>query len=496
MRRTIARILVLALCLCLLVPLLPAQGYAQETGEAENISDVSLVTASQSVASLYPLFDGKERVNTLIGDGGWMELESEGGIGSLYLLFEVEYPGFVLSDPTTGEEYTVETEGFLHKYVDIREYFGTEPQKLRISFENGPIRVDEIYVFGPGQVPGWVQQWEPSADGEADLVLFSTHCDDEQLFFAGLLPYYAGELGLKVQLVYLTDHRNLTNARVHEMLNGLWAVGVRCYPVLGPFPDYFTNSLQNAYDLYRVQGYSQEKLEGYVVEQLRRFRPLVAVGHDLEGEYGHGAHRMFADLLTTSLKAAADPERYPESAETYGTWDVPKTYLHLYPENKIVMDWDRPLTHFDGKTAYEVTRDLGFPCHVTQVPQYAWYYQGAETAKDVSQYSPCEYGLFRSTVGDDVKKDDFFENIPADYREAAEAAAVTEPETVPEETEEPTEAQTEPEQTTEPVETEAAERELPGQTSAIGGNWLIYPAIGVLVLIGLAVAVDRLQKSK
>lgn len=500
MRRTVARILVLVLSLCLLVPMLPAQTFAQEDGEAENISSVSLVKEAQSVSSSFPLFDGDMRVTTLIGSNGWMELEHAGGIGSIYLIFSTAYDEIRLSDPVTGEEHSVDVGSMLHKYVDVREYFGTAPERLRITFGAEPVRINEMYVFGPGEVPGWVQKWETCPEGEADLLLFSTHCDDEQLFFAGLLPYYAGELEMKVQVAFFTNHWNVNAYRAHEMLNGLWAVGVRFYPVMGEFPDFFTNSVQNAYDLYRVQGYPKEMLEGFIVEQLRRFRPLVAVGHDLEGEYGHGVHMMYADTLTTALNAAADPNMYPESAEAYGVWDVPKTYLHLYPENQIVMDWDRPLTRFDGKTAYEVTRDLGFPCHASQLNQYRWYFQGADTAKDVQQYSPCEFGLFRSLVGDDVKKDDFFENIPEDYRRASEPASATEPETVPEETQEATVVQETQDQATEPQqtieETSVSEREQSVQTASIGGNWLIFPAIGVIVLIGLAVAVDRLQKNR
>ena len=76
------------------------------------------------------------------------------------------------------------------------------------------------------------------------------------------------------------------------------------------------------------------------------------------------------------------------------------------------MDWDQPLESFDGMTAYEVTKELGFPCHVSQVSGFLWYMAGADTAAEVAQYSPCEYGLYRSTVGPDVKKNDFFENVP------------------------------------------------------------------------------------
>ena len=106
-----------------------------------------------------------------------------------------------------------------------------------------------------------------------------------------------------------------------------------------------------------------------------------------------------------------DPGQYPESAEKYGLWDVPKTYLHMYPEGQIEMDWDQPLERFDGMTAYEVTKFIGFPAHVSQYWDFAWYTAGFETSKEVPKCGPREYGLFRTTVGEDVEKNDFFENV-------------------------------------------------------------------------------------
>jgi hypothetical protein len=35
-----------------------------------------------------------------------------------------------------------------------------------------------------------------------------------------------------VQVVYLTDHNNNGEYRVHEMLDGLWSFGMDIYPVL------------------------------------------------------------------------------------------------------------------------------------------------------------------------------------------------------------------------------------------------------------------------
>ena len=79
------------------------------------------------------------------------------------------------------------------------------------------------------------------------------------------------------------------------------------------------------------------------MEYLRRFRPQVVVGHDPNGEYGHPQHIINTETLMDALTLAADPTYSEETAADYGVWDVPKTYLHLYGENRITMDWDRPL---------------------------------------------------------------------------------------------------------------------------------------------------------
>ena len=110
------------------------------------------------------------------------------------------------------------------------------------------------------------------------------------------------------------------------------------------------------------------------------------------------------------MAVSGDGKAYPESASAYGVWDVPKTYIHLYEENPIVMDWDQPMENFDGKTPYEVSRDLGFVCHGSQYENWARFFS-ADKASGLPTYSPCQYGLYRTTVGADRNKNDMFENV-------------------------------------------------------------------------------------
>ena len=385
--------------------------FCSPKAQAAEISGSECVVGYTGFSTLTRLFDGRTMESAKIRKGGTITLAHDSGIASVYLVFGTEYGEFTVTDTETGETKTAGETGYLHEFADLEALFGYVPAQVTLSFDRTDVQLAELSVFTPGQIPDWVQRWAPPAEGEADLVLFSTHGDDEQLFFAGMLPYYGGELGYNVQVVYMTDHRNMTVRRCHEMLDGLWAVGVRHYPVFGSFGDYNSQSLSDAYRIYSQKGISREDILAYVVENIRRFRPKVAVGHDLRGEYGHGMHMIYAELLCQAVQIAADETWFAESARLYGLWDVPKTYLHLYRDSQITVNWDIPLERFGGMTAYEVTKKLGFPCHVSQQTYYSWYFEGKDTAAAITECSPCEFGLYRSTVGEDVLKNDFFENV-------------------------------------------------------------------------------------
>lgn len=358
------------------------------------------------------------------------------GIGGIYIEFDRPPGEWTLTDPASGVDVVCGKQGFLHEYVGVAELLGYVPQALELRFGVGTVIAD-IYGLSQGKLPDWVQTWEAPCE-QADLLLLSTHSDDEQLFFAGMLPYYAVERGLAVQVAYVVQHFEAqgveNHVRPHEQLDGLWAVGIRNYPVMSKLPDLYGESKnrQEAFEktcaVYEAAGFSYEDFEGYITECLRRFRPLVVVSHDLDGEYGHGAHVVSAAALTEAISAAADGNRYPESAQAYGVWQVEKTYLHLYEENAIVMDWDTPLESLGGRTAFQVSQE-GFGCHVSQ--HWTWFYKwmyGTEgnpitKASQITRYSPCLYGLYDTQVGADVAGGDFFEHIVTYEERAAEEAA-------------------------------------------------------------------------
>ena len=94
--------------------------------------------------------------------------------------------------------------------------------------------------------------------------------------------------------------------------------------------------------------------------------------------------------------------------------------MHLYEKNKIVMDYDEASDYFGGKTPFQMSQQ-GFLCHASQ--QGTWFKKwifgknGEITkASQITKYSPCNYGLYFTAVGEDTLKNDMLENITT-YKE-------------------------------------------------------------------------------
>lgn len=333
------------------------------------------------------LVDGSMSTKRATSAGDILSLDSAEPLGGVYLAFDRPTEAYTV---TTGmEEIRVDT-GFLHQWVP----FSSETRHVDIQLPEGILC--GISAWTAGEPPAdRVQQWQPPYE-DCDLLLLPTHADDDQLWFGAAMAIYADQ-GKKVQVAYLTNHWS-EPYRPHELLNGLWQSGVRAYPIISDFPDYYSESLEHAKTLYDV-----DAMQAFLVSLLRRFRPEVVIGHDLDGEYGHGVHQLNAWLLTQALEQSGDASCFPESARQYGVFDVPKTYLHLYPERKLELEIDTPLANLGGRTAFETAQD-GYACHVSQQQYWFKVFRSGE-------YSCRDFGLYRTTVGEDTGIGDLFEHI-------------------------------------------------------------------------------------
>ena len=283
--------------------------------------------------------------------------------------------------------------GYLHEYLSLDGV-----TQASIYFDSADIC--NVYVYDNEPLPENVQQWQEPTESGVDLLLLATHSDDDQLFFAGLLPLYASRENTSVAVAYFANHYDTYN-RTHELLNGLWHCGVRVYPEISPFPDGYSESAKEAAAFLETRGFDKESVNAFHALLLEKYKPQIVVLHDFNGEYGHGAHMHATESFTDFIAS-------------YNGYLPKKVYVHLYKENPIVIDIDTPSDTFGGKSAFNVSQEA-FKYHKSQ--HWTWFYDwiygknnDITSSSQINKYNPAQYGLYYTLVGADTQND-MFENI-------------------------------------------------------------------------------------
>lgn len=418
------RLKIIAPILLALLLLLAAPAWAEE---ADNLTAGCTVRVVDKTGKVKAITDGKYTTfwESSKRKEPWVVLTSEKPVYGLYLCFRTLPESYVVQK-ANGEDWVTVADGKAGYHHAFYELDGLKKIRILSTAEKkNTLGFNEIFAFGQGEVPDWVQRWDPPAE-KADLLFLIAHPDDELLFTGGAIPTYGAELGKQVEVAYLTPSNP---TRRSEALNGLWHLGVRNYPVFGNFSDRYAKSgkLKDAYKL--IKG-GQNTVWSWVTEQYRRFRPDVVVTQDLNGEYGHPQHKMIADAAVQCFTKAADANEFTESAEKYGPWQVQKLYVHLYGDegSQTVLDWDRPLAAFSGKTGAELAAEA-FALHVSQKGMGAGKGKKFEEFRvettGAEKYPYNRFGLHDTEVGPDEARDDFLEHLASaagpDAGKAAEA---------------------------------------------------------------------------
>jgi len=393
-RRKVKKIAVwcFAAILLILLPVLAGADTAQEiksgvtfeaNGKAKNVEEMR----DDDFGTYFPL---KEK-------NGWLEIHSEEEIhGVSVMLFDkfsqpLSYE-LQIRD-VSGEWVTTDksAEDYLVQWHELEK--GTKELRI-LATSRERLRIAELRLFGEGEKPAEIQHWKTL--GKCDMMLLTAHPDDETLWFAGLLPTYAGERKLRVQPVVMVP---TGGERKLEVLSAFWTCGVTAYPEFLGLVDKNGKSVEKQYKVWR----GQNRVLGLVTEVIRKHQPEVLVTHGERGEYGHGAHKTACDAAKLSVKYAAKESRFKESAKKYGTWQVKKLYLHEYDKNVIPCDWSVPLEAFGGKTGYEVAAEA-FAWHRSQIKR-DWEYEIH------GKHDNAAFGLYFTTVGQDTGTGDFMEHI-------------------------------------------------------------------------------------
>lgn len=272
--------------------------------------------------------------------------------------------------------------------------FPPETRQVQLTLPDETNWVWNLCVYDENHPDNAVQQWLPMAE-KLDLMVISPHQDDELLFYGGLIPY-AAHIGADVGVVYMA---NCGRSRYHEALDGLWTAGLRNHPIFMHWQDQWGSNVNYARKSWSQDGADPQK---EMVRLIRKYKPEVIVGPDLEGEYGHAQHKLTAELICGAIPLAMDESYDQESAATYGVWEVKKVYLHLYSENRIEMDWTQPFTPGSPISPIFLAKEA-FDKHRTQ--------QGFSMDRDGVKSDNRIFGLYYTAVGPDEAKNDIFEHI-------------------------------------------------------------------------------------
>lgn len=372
----------------------PSTIKADETQTNEAVSVDFTINHSSSDTALVTDNSYKSSVKYLAGTG--VNITTTTPIKGLYIKW-YHNPSSEYTISYNQKQISCGKKGFLHEYIALDE----ETTEATINLTED-MRICEIVALSDGKLPMQIQNWEEPCTNP-DMLVFSTHADDEILFLGGVLATYGARDDVNLQVAYMCDFYQSEPYREHEELDGLWTVGLVHYPVKGNFYDYYCADYDAA-----LKNYSYADVSAFVTEQIRKFKPTIVVTQDLNGEYGHGGHQLLAHCVAEAVDHSNDSSFNPESAAKYGTHDVLKTYLHLYGENQINLNLRTPLSYLNNQTALDCCKEA-YKKHESQ--QYCWFY-----VDDEYEYSCAKFGLYRSLVGAD-SNNDMLDNVSTKYEE-------------------------------------------------------------------------------
>ncbi len=392
----------LSISIVLLLAVGTSAVFAQDEAPLISNSENTYIYVDKKYTHATRLTDDNWTTKYELPAGSEIMIEAYEEIHSLYIIWDRAPAPYTIECDMGSHPYgdSGGSNGFLHEYIRLV----IPTHCITIHVPQGGVTICDIFAYGEGEIPSKVQLWEPPCE-DADMLLLSTHADDEHLFFGGTMPTYAGERAYKLQVAYLNHHREQPH-RQHELLKGLYTVGIRNYPVISEFADAYSESLEHAKTLWDLN-----EVEAFEVMLLRRFKPEVVITQDIDGEYGHGAHMLGAWVMQQAIEWAADPEwkavgegEYAQQANSLPSHAIKKMYMHLWPEGALIMNWDVPLEKFDGKTALDMAKE-GYACHASQ---QKWFHVRTDGVYDCRAF-----GLYYSAVGPDSGEGDpdFFENI-------------------------------------------------------------------------------------
>ena len=186
----------------LLIIILLAAAVPAVAEEAENLTGTLTVKTVDKPGKVKCITDGKY---TTFWESGnrkepWVTISSDKPIYGLYLCFQ-KMPDSYVIQKQSGDGWVTVAEGGTPRYHHaFFELDGLKKIRILSTVEKKNVMgFNEIFAFGEGEVPEWVQRWEEPLT-KADLLVLVAHPDDELLFTGGAIPTYGAEKGGKAMV--------------------------------------------------------------------------------------------------------------------------------------------------------------------------------------------------------------------------------------------------------------------------------------------------------
>jgi len=391
----------------LLALLLPAAGTADDSADSEPAATPEPDKAAEELSyrlsidweeqhpyarkKLFSLMDWSEETERY-GPNEYLTLRWRNKAVASFLVVQWQ----TIPDGVSIEQY--DADGALLKSEQPQPFYDTYHMlaegvdHIVIQAGEAGMELCRIGAFGDGLLPEPFRPWQTAPD-HLDYLIVSTHPDDDTLFMGAIVPIYGAEQGFSGTVAYVTYQRRY---RTTEAENGVWTMGSHIYPFFLGFMDINGNYEQTMADRFRVEDVTRA-----LVRLFRKCRPLVVFSHDVNGEYGHWQHKIVSAAVTEAARLAGDESYDPESVAEYGAWQVRKCYLHLYPENPLVLDIRTPLASMNNKTALTIAKEA-FKRHSSQQ-------NGRHEVQD--EYGPLSLNRFGMVYGVVEAGEDAFDNI-------------------------------------------------------------------------------------
>ena len=149
----------LAVALMMFAPAALAQT-AQEITDTCTLSAVGKKTLGRMTDGQYQTYWASSS-----GSYAYVEIEAEESVGGLYVQFYEDIAALevqITDDAGAWRTVAVSGGSFLNEYIALDA--GTETVRIRPKDGKGRLFIAELHVFGEGDAPDWVQQWEAPLD--------------------------------------------------------------------------------------------------------------------------------------------------------------------------------------------------------------------------------------------------------------------------------------------------------------------------------------------